>query len=95
MGDEVPLELTVSEDAAKAAIRRDEMDAPELFANLESLIWVYEILDARANPQTNDELRDIRLLLDEDLEVPVKRAAKILSELGLVEDTDQGWVTTD
>jgi hypothetical protein len=95
MSDKVPLELTVSEDSAKAALRRDEIDAPEFFAKLDFLIQVYEILDTRMNPQTNDELREILLLLDEDIALPPQEAGKLLSSLGVVEDTGQGWTTTE
>jgi hypothetical protein len=95
MGDEVPLELTVSEEAAKAALQRDDLDAPELFAKLDFLIQVYDILDSRMNPQTNDDLREILLLLNENIELPPGDAAMVLSSLGVVEDTGQGWTTTD
>lgn len=89
MSDDATLELAVSEDAAKAAIRRDEMDTPGLFEKLDSLIWVYEILDERATPQTTEDLQEIRLLLEEDLAVGVPKAARTLSDFGVVEDTGQ------
>lgn len=94
MTEEVPIEFTVSKESAEAAMRRDEIEADELFEYLDQFAETYHFIQDVDYSPTGDEIQ--KVLRIQDIERPLQTSIVLdkMEAWGLIEVDGKGWTTS-